>query len=397
MKLVEQHIIKCKNPLFKELDKLCFLSKNLYNASLYEIRQHYFNNKKYLNKYELINKFTKENNVDYRALPAQVSQQTILMVDRNFSSFFKLLKLKLKGFYDKQIRIPKYLKKDGRFILTYTNQTISKIELNNGFIKLFKSKIKIKTKVTNVQQVRIIPKGNIIVVEIIYEVKEKDLLNDNNRYCAIDLGINNLAAITFNIIKPLIINGKPLKSINQYYNKRKTYLQSKLINNVKSSKRIKSISNIRNNKVKDCMHKASHYITNHLVSNNISQLIIGYNKEWKQEVNIGKANNQNFVGIPFNKFITMLSYKAKLNGIKVVLTEESYTSKCSFMDNESIEKHDEYVGKRIKRGLFKSREGRLLNADVNGSLNIMKKVASNAFEKGYEVEVCSTPIVYTIK
>lgn len=398
MKLVEQHIIKKNNSNYNELDNLCFLSKNLYNSTLYSIRQHYFNTKKYLNVYENINNFTRNKQQDYVKLPAKVSQQIMLIADKNFKSFFKLLKNKQNGSYKEKVNIPKYINKNGRFILLYDKQCISSKELKKGFVKLTKLNLKIKTNKKDICQVRIIPKNNYFVFEIVYNIKEKDLIKDNNRYCSIDLGINNLATITSNIIKPLIINGKPLKSINQYYNKKSALLKSKLkINhNRYESNRTRSLNKLRNNKIKDYLHKASRYIVNYLAFNNISALIIGKNDGWKQKTNIGVVNNQNFVNIPFNMLINMLTYKCKLEGIKVIMTSEAYTSKCSFIDNEPINKHETYKGKRVKRGLFRTSNNKLINADVNGSLNIMRKVVPNALIR-YEIEVCSTPLVLTIK
>ena len=226
-------------------------------------------------------------------------------------------------------------------------------------------------------------------MEVLYKVTDTPLKEDNKRYAAIDLGLNNLATVGSNVVKPFIINGKPLKSINQYWNKEKARLQSHLKGNKKTSKRIESITNKRNNKVKDYLHKSSRKIVNFLVSNNISTLIIGYNEEWKQNINLGRTNNQTFVNIPFYTFIQQLEYKCKLEGINFLITEESYTSKCSFLDNESVEKHESYLGKRIKRGLLRSAEGKLINADLNGSLNILKKVVG---EFQYPIEVCSTPL-----
>ena len=330
MKLVQQHIIKKSHPNFKEIDNLCFLSKNLYNSGLYSVRQHFFETQKYVSGFTNINKFTKENQKDFRSLPSNVSQQTLLMVDRNFKSFFKLLKLKQKDKYKEKINISNYLPKDGRYIVIYTNQYINKTELKNGIIKPYKSNIKIKTDKKNIKQVRIVPKNGYYVIEIIYEVNEKELLSNNERYASIDLGINNLVTLTSNITTPLIINGKPLKSINQFYNKQNAELSSKLElkTKKKTSNKLKSLSLKRNNKVKDYLHKASHEVINHLVSNSINTLIIGYNKGWKQEVNIGRVNNQKFIGIPYLMFINMLKYKAKLVGITAILHEESYTSKC---------------------------------------------------------------------
>ena len=202
-----------------------------------------------------------------------------------------------------------------------------------------------------------------------------------------------------NKICPFIINGRPLKSINQYYNKKLGLLKSrqdKCNNKDVNSRKIRSLTNKRNNKIKDYLHKASRILVNQLVSNNVSLVVIGHNKEWKQDINIGKVNNQKFVQIPYNQLIQMITYKSELQGIKVIQREESYTSKCSFMDNETICKHETYMGKRIKRGLFRSATGRFINADLNGALNILKKEIPNAFD-GYGIEVCSTPVVLTTK
>ena len=371
MILSERHIIK-NSELFNELDNMCFLSKNLYNKGLYIVRQHFFNTEKYLNYNTLENILKKSKDVDYYALPTKVSQQILMVLDNNFKSFFKLLEKKKKSHYKEKVKIPKYLDKDSRNLLIFTSQAISKKFIKNGIIKLSNVKHVVKTKVKVVKQVRIIHKGNHIVVEVLYEKQSKDIVT-NNRYAAIDLGLNNLATISSNVTKPFIVNGKPLKSINQYYNKTKSNLQSKLKNNEKSNKRISSLNLKRNNKINDYLHKSSIFIVNYLVSNNISMLIVGHNKEWKQNIKIGKKNNQNFVSIPHSKFKELLKYKCELEGIKYIEIEESYTSKCSFLDNEEICKHTSYKGKRIKRGLFKSNDGTLINADVNGSLNILKK------------------------
>ena len=393
MILSERHIIK-NSELFNELDNMCFLSKNLYNKGLYIVRQHFFNTEKYLNYNTLENILKKSKDVDYYALPTKVSQQILMVLDNNFKSFFKLLEKKKKGLYKEKVKIPKYLDKDSRNLLIFTSQAISKKFIKNGIIKLSNVKHVVKTKVKVVKQVRIIHKGNHIVAEVLYEKQSKDIVT-NNRYAAIDLGLNNLATISSNVTKPFIVNGKPLKSINQYYNKTKSNLQSKLKNNEKSNKRISSLNLKRNNKINDYLHKSSTFIVNYLVSNNISMLIVGHNKEWKQNIKIGKKNNQNFVSIPHSRFKELLKYKCELEGIKYIEIEESYTSKCSFLDNEEICKHTSYKGKRVKRGLFKSNDGTLINADVNGSLNILKKVVGN-FD--YDpIEVCSTPSVYTVK
>ena len=389
MILTERHIIKKTNPLYSELDNLCFLSKNLYNSALYTVRQYYFENKKYLSWVNINNNFVKDKQVDYYALPCKVSQQTLKMVDQNMKSFFNAIKAKKS-----KAKLPKYLDKvKGRFLVTYTNQAIGKKALQNGYIELSKTNIKIKTKVKNVKQVRIVPQNNFIVVEVLYEVRPKPHDKSKEMYCGIDFGLNNLMTCSFQNDSPLIINGKPLKSINWHYNKEKSRLQSLLDGRKKTSKRIQNITLKRNNRINDYLHKTTKIFVNYLVSKEINNVVIGYNKEWKQGINIGRVNNQNFVGIPYYKLLNMLTYKCELEGISVIVTEESYTSKCSFLDDEDICKHEEYYGKRIKRGLYKASDGSLINADVNGALNILKKVIGK-FEYD-SIKVCSTPLVVT--
>ena len=389
MILTERHIIKQSNSLYNELDNLCFLSKNLYNSALYTVRQFYFTNKKYFNWIKINNLFVSEKQQDYYALPCKVSQQTLKMVDQNMKSFFNAIKAK-----NSKPKLPKYLDKiKGRFVVTYTNQAISKKALQNGYIELSKTNIKLKTNVKNVKQVRIVPRNNFIVVEILYEVRSKLHNNLKETYCGIDFGLNNLITCSFQNDIPLIMNGKPLKSINWHYNKEKSRLQSLLDNGKKTSKKIQNITLKRNNRINDYLHKTTKIFVNYLVSKKINNVVIGYNKEWKQGINIGRVNNQNFVQIPYYKLLNMLTYKCEIEGISVFVTEESYTSKCSFLDDEDICKHEEYVGKRIKRGLYKASDGRLINADVNGALNILKKVIGK-FEYD-SIKVCSTPLVVT--
>ena len=398
MYLVERHIIKENNPLNKELDEICFKSKNLYNRALYLVRQYYFKTKTYLDYYKINRLLIDNKDVDYYAVHSnRVANQTLKLLDRNFKSFFSLLKKKKNNEYNKTIKIPKYLDKDGRYISIFEKQTISSKFLKKGLIKLSNISSTIQTKkatVDNIVEVRVLPRKNHHIVEVVYKEEEKPLLGNNERYASIDLGLNNLATVSSNVRKPFIINGRPLKSINQYWNKQKAKLQSLLKGNKKSSKQIQLITKKRNNRINTYLHKSSREIVNFLVSNKINTLVIGYNKEWKQNISIGKVNNQSFVEIPFYTFIKQLEYKCKLEGINVILTEESYTSKCSFIDNETLEKKDTYLGKRIKRGLFKTREGKLINADLNGSLNILKKVIG---EFHYPIEACCTPIRNTPK
>ena len=332
------------------------MSKNLYNATLYAIRQHYFDTNKYLSYANIDRIFKETNNTDYRSLPSHTSQQTMRSVDSNFRSFFKLLKMKQNGKYNKKVNITRYLDKEGYYTVTYTAQQLGK-KLQSGTIKLPLSDIEFHTNKTNIKQVRFVPKGSYIVMEVIYDVKEVDLRSDNGNYSGIDLGLDNLATVTSNVSNSYIINGKPVKSINQYYNKKKAQLQSQL-NGKRTSKRIQRLTIKRNNKIKDYFHKATSYIVNQLVSDSINTVIIGQNKDWKQDINIGKQNNQSFTSIPHSMFINMLKYKCRLKGINVVCVEESYTSKASFLDNDPLPTLKDgnkysFSGSRINRGLYR--------------------------------------------
>jgi putative transposase len=383
MVLVERHIIDEYHNFFKECDKLSFKSKNLYNTCLYSIRQHYFKNKKYLNyndNYHLIKSLP-----EYNELPTKVSCQVIKKVDKNFKSFFGSLKSNLV----KSPKLPKYLDKDGRSLIVFPKQSISLKEFKKtGKIKLSKTEINIKTKIrdfNNIKEVRIIPRNRRYIIEVVYN-KTCKMGKRSGIIASVDGGLNNLSTITFNNgTNPFIINGKPLKSMNQFYNKKKSEIQMELAKiNKKSSKRIVKLSNKRINKINDYLHKSSRLLVNQLVLNRVDTLIIGKNLNMKQDINIGKKNNQNFTNLPLFRFFEMVKYKSELEGIKVQFQEESYTSKCSFFDGESVKKHDNYLGKRIKRGLFKTSSGKLVNADVNGSYNIMKKAIPNLFIDGIE-------------
>jgi len=388
MQLVEKHMIDRNHWLYKQLDNLCFLSKNLFNYANYLIRQKFISSGEYLDYYK-IQKLC-QGTTDYLGLPAKVSQQVLLRLHESWQSFFAATKEynlhpdKFKA----RPKIPRYKHKTlGRNVLTYTAQAISKAWLKKGIINLSLTDIFLTTKVSELNQVRIVPKTYHYSMEGVYEPKDVTQSSSGVEGIAgIDIGLNNLATITSNQkgFVPLIINGKPLKSINAYYHKKKAVLQSYLKGEKKTSIKIEQFTHKRNVKVDNYLHNASRFIVNHLAANRIGTLVIGKNDNWKQGINLGKRNNQNFVAIPHARFIEMLTYKAQLAGIVVKVIEESYTSKCSFLDNEPCVKHSEYKGKRIKRGLFRAGDGRLINADVNGSANIIKKAFPNAFAEGIQ-------------
>jgi putative transposase len=384
MRLVERHQISKNHHLYQECERISFLSKNLYNAALYQVRQSFFSAPESYQNYETLQKeFQNGNQIDYRSLPSKVSQHVLQQVEKEFKSFFKAhqsFQENPKKFVGKP-KIPKYKDKwKGRNLLVYTIQAVSKTKLSKGIIKLSQTGIEFSTKVKakQIQQVRIVPRIGYYVIEVVYEQKPKPKKEDNQKYAGIDIGVNNLATIVTNDgDKPLIMNGKPLKSMNHYYNQKRAKLQSQ--SQIGKTRKLEKLTNKRNNKVEDYLHKASQEITNQIVSRGITKVVIGKNPKWKQEVKMGSVNNQNFVQIPHAELINKLKYKCELEGIEVIIQEESYTSKCSFLDNEQIRNQENYCGTRIKRGLFKAGSGKIINADVNGAGNILRKAIPNAF------------------
>ena len=382
MNITETHQIRPNHKLYSICDELCFKSKNLYNAALFEFRQSYFDKELDTLTWQNINRiFNQSNQFDYRELPSKVSNTVLKKLGNNISSFWSLVK---KSDYNKKVRLPKYLHKtDGRFIVEFNKQTFSnkRDEDNNLIICKSSLDLRIPTKAEKPQQVRIIPKVGCYVIEVVYEIKENKM-KQNQRVAAIDLGLNNLATVVTNDgDNPILISGKKIKSINQYYNKMTSKQKSLLPNNIFTSKSLDRLWLKRNNKISYEIHKITKFLANYFDERDISKVIIGNNTGWKNGINLGKRNNQNFVNIPYSKFINQLTYKCQLLGITVITREESYTSKASFLDYDEIPNYEDetkpkFSGKRIKRGLYRSTT-RKINADVNGAYNIMAKENPN--------------------
>jgi len=287
-----------------------------------------------------------------------------------------------KSKFNGKPKLPKYKKKNGRSIAIFTNQ---QCKIKDGYLTFPKTDLKLKTRVEGkLKEVRIVPKGSVYVIEIVFEKEVVETKKSSKRIAGIDLGLNNFVTLVNNIgIKPIVINGKVIKSINQYYNKKKAELMS-YVGNRGTSNRIKKLSIKRDNKIKDLMHKMSRFVVNWCKQYDIDTLVVGYNKEWKKEIELGKVNNQNFVSIPYYQFINMLRYKCEEEGINFILVEENYTSGCSFLDGEEVNRTNYNPRRRIKRGLFRSNKGILINADVNSAYNIIRKVFPEAFAEGIE-------------
>ena len=376
MRLVERHIVRDNR-----FEDICLKSGLLYNYVLYNVRQGVFSGD-YLKEYEFSTKLGKENQFDFRNLPCSVSQQAVKQVFQDINSWIKLKKDFEKNpskYNNHRPRLPKYKKGRKQNMVMFTSLACRIKDDNHiHFVNNIIDPIKTNVKNEELKQVRIIPQATCYVVEVVYERKEKDLNLNKCNFLSIDLGLNNLCSCISNVdANPFIINGRVIKSVNQWYNKNKARLMF-FIGDKGTSNRINKITLYRNLFIEDKLHKISRYIINFCISNNIGKIIIGLNKEWKQEINIGKRNNQHFVSIPHSKLIDKITYKAKLLGIEVVTHEESYTSKVDHLAFESLNKHDVYIGKRIKRGLFQSSIGKLLNADINGAIGIARKVIGDS-------------------
>ncbi|MCB0744770.1 MAG: transposase [Ignavibacteriae bacterium] len=376
MNLVERHIVINS----KELEDLCFKSKNLYNQSLYYLRKSYFGEIERFSENELTGVFAEFDEENYRALPAQTSQQIIKSLFNNWKSYFRATKEFYKNpskFNGKPV-LPKY--KKSQYGVYFAGQTIRNID---GFLHFPKGVIKpLKSKVEKVKQVRIIPQASCHVIEIVYEKQIKDLELNKENILSLDLGLSNLATSINNVgEKPFIINGNQLKSFNQWYNKRKAKLSSYLKGNRRTSRRISKLIHHRNCWIDDKLHKMSRFIVDYCIEHDIGKIIAGKNTGWKTGINLGTKNNQNFTIMPISRLLEKIKYKAELVGIEFICTEESYTSKCDALALETVEKHEDYLGKRKKRGLFQSSTGRLVNADGNGAMNIARKVIGDDFMK----------------
>lgn len=384
----EKHVIHDNDPLFNMLDHACFLSKNLYNHANYIIRKNLSDSEKWIRYFDLDKLLKKDQEYpDYKNMPHSVAAQQLLRrLDDSWSSFFTAIKdWKIHPEkYQAKPEPPKYKHKTkGRCPIYLTNQAC--ILQEDNFIRFPKcfNKMKIKTVFPEREdfrkflQCRILPRGNHIVIEFVYEIGVPEFLDDNQRYIGIDIGVDNLAAVSNNVGLPFyLIDGKGLKSINRYYNKQVAYYKSILMKNNPgqySSRRTTRITSKRNSKVDDYMQKASRWIANFARDNDIHTIVVGKNDLWKHGVNLGKKTNQKFVQIPHQRFINMITYKAEEYGIRVLEREESYTSKTSFLDNEFPTQLEEYKGKRVQRGLFRSFDGFLINADSNAGLQMIKK------------------------
>jgi len=390
LKTLKQHLKLNKNQ-YKILKDYAHYSNNLYNSALYVVRQYYFQTNKYIG-YKKLEKELKTND-NFNLLPIQSAQQILRLIDQNYRSFFTLLRKKQKGQYDGKIHIPNYLEKNKCYyiIFTFQNSKIieNKIHLyrSKNYKKLNSNKLEIDFTYKidgKIKQILFKPdkEGKYFKMYINYEEnKPKEIIFDKNKYLSIDFGIDNLCGCVDTLGHSFLMNGKPIKSYNRWYNKKLAERRSilKIKNNKEWSSYLTKITIDRENFIDNYFNQVVSRIIKHCIQYEIGNIIIGYNESWKTECNMGKVNNQKFIYIPYRLLKQKLENKCINLAINTIDHEESYTSKCSLVDLEPIKIHDKYVGKRIQRGLFKTKNGLFLNADINGSGNIMRKVIGDAW------------------
>ena len=386
MQLTERHLVKPNHELYKTLDDLTFKAKNLYNHGLYLYRQSYFEHKKnpdvpVLTWAKIDNILRKQGHEDMRALPSKVANAVLKNLGESITSFWKLVRLKRESGLAQKPKLPHYLHKtEGRYPLSFNYQTFgAKRGSNNELFLCPKGlNLPIPTRVAKPKQVRIVPSHNNFIIEVIYNVDER-APKSTSKYAGIDLGVDNFATVTFSTQnKPLIIKGLELKSVNQGYNRLTSKAQELLPVTQKTSKSIHRLWSRRSWILKTKIHQMTAFLATLFDEMQIEKVFIGKNTGWKQNLPFGKKVKQRFAYLPYETFIKQLQYKCKLRGITVVIQEESYTSKASFLDGDDIPVYGEtdnpkFSGRRIKRGLYRSGNGQLINADVNGSYNILRK------------------------
>lgn len=407
---VKQQLKHLTKSEYETLRELSHIAKDLTNQALYCIRQYYFAEKKFL-RYEKVYALLKTSD-NYKLLNSNMAQQILKSVDSSFQSFFGLLKLAKKGRYCYQdIRLPNYLAKDG-----YAPLIIGMIRINHNQLTIPYSQTYKKThdaititippilQDKTIKEIRIIPKqkARFFEIQYTYEIAEVQRELDITKALAIDLGVNNFVTGVTNIGDTFIIDGRRLKSWNQWYHKEMARLKSisdRQISEKKLTKREYHILQKRNRRVHDFMHKSARYVIDYCIAHQIGTLVIGYNHTFQQSVHMGRKNNQIFLSIPFGTFREMLSYLCQLNGITFVEQEESYTSKASFFDKDKIPVYNDdnpkdysFSGKRISRGMYQCKDGMLLNADVNGALNILRKSNVVSLDAIYDRGAVNTPI-----
>lgn len=382
-----------------ELSQLCHRAKNLYNLGNWYMRQDFFNLGNVLTYFDLC--FMCQKTDAYHALPAQTAQQVLHLVAQNWKAYFRASSdyHNRPGKYLGPPHLPKYKAKGGEYVATFTAQ---QCKVRGG--RLFFPKraalppVKLRDNLGPLHQVRVLPRGDCYILEVVHERAAEDLGLDKRRAIGVDIGVSNLATIAGNAgQRPFVAKGGAAKAVNHYFNRELARLRSMAhkAGGSGTTRHIQRLCRKRDAKIRDIFHKVSHYIVNYCIANDVGTIAVGYNPKWKQRCQLGRCLNQTFVQLPFHTLITQLHYKAELAGITILLVDERYTSRCSAVDGETVERHAQYAGRRVSRGLFQAHDGGLINADVNGAYNILRQAVPEALVDGIQ-GAGRHPVVITV-
>ena len=403
MHRTERILIKPSDTNFRAVAFLCRQAKTVFNCANYLARNSFFDGELlHWTKLDANIRAGAHRHAAYSLLPNAMSQAVIKKLGDDWKGYFSALKSWKKSpeLFKERPRPPGYARQSKTAIMPFQH-----LSCVNGHIVFPKKtgispirvnccenqKVKAKGDDQVILEIRFVPHGSCFWLEVVYRVSsaqadaKKSVLLDKNKHLSIDLGINNLATLVSDQpgFRPVLINGKAVKSVNYLYNKDAAILRRKGHSRLMSIKAVK-----RSCWMNDHFHKASRFVIQQCLDHDIGTLVIGNNPGWKQDINIGKVNNQKFVSIPHAKLIEQICYKADEYGIEVIVREESYTSKASALDHDPVPQYADnnnvkhcFSGSRVKRGLYRTKNGLLLNADVNGALNILRKEIGDSFMK----------------
>ena len=387
----QQVLIKTDREVQAILEYLCSESAKLSNCGIYYSRQLFFKTGRIPNRAELHKVLGTENqNLHYQAFYSDTAQQILTGIAESFKSYIGLLKGIKKGTVTQCPKLPGY-RQNGMALVTFTGRSV---KLKDGMLRFpLGSKVKAwfgldccylpmpsNLDYKAIREYLILPRNGCFYLELVYKTVDVQADVDPSRALTIDHGMDNWLTCVGNVGTSFIVDGKHLKSINQGYNKRVAFLMEGKDNGF-WSKRLASLTERRNRQMRDAINKAARKVINHCLGNRIGTIVFGWNKGMKDSANMGKKTNQKFVQIPTGRLKERISQMCEQYGIRFVETEESYSSKSSFVDNDLIptfgEKPEGWQasGKRVKRGLYRTAQGWLINADCNGAANIGRKVA----------------------
>lgn len=384
----QQVLIKSDKDTQAILEYLCSESNDLYNCAVYYARQIWFKTGKIVSGFDLTAEM--KTNRHFNAGYASSMQQTCINVGEAFKSFKQLLAKSKKGELEQKPKPPKYRKSGGLFTVTYPKRWL---KLNDGMIRFpLGNQVKAWFGISefflpmpsnldwqNVREIRILPRNGAFYAEFVYPTQTEADQLDSTKALGLDPGLNNWLTCVSTEGDSFIVDGKELKALNQWYNKQASTMKDGKPQGF-WSRTLAQITEKRNRQMRDAVNKAARIVVNYCLRHDIGLIVFGWNKGQKDSANMGAKTNQKFVSVPTAKLKDRIAQLCEQYGIRFEETEESYTSKASFLDNDELPKYGEKPnewkssGRRVKRGLFRTATVGYINADCNGAANILRKV-----------------------